>query len=548
MTDSREEQQNRQLLRGEGSSHTNMPLAPVYIRASDANSVIPSLNGVVESANDVFTGVPQEVLDRDTRRMKYADALFHEQEREREKQESDDKENSETPNDTKKGCAHGGGIVIPGLQIDTEDDDRLCEVCQCGYEDEEEVMILPCQHFFHSKCVGRWLNMKTTCPKCRYELSPPAPTEQREVIITRTTTIEWMPITQWVPASTITVEVRSEVGSDYETVTTTTTRPVMIQGTNSLPQPPNGMNHPAPGSVNARAVPFSNTAPNNGHTNLNSINNQNPHNSNALRPATINPTNSSNSGNIPVLTAVEYQRLLERANEALQQVQAESSDPSQAPQPTTAARIPVLTEEEYRRLMERAHEALQQRNEDGPDLPRTNLSAGPGQTSSSAGPQSQNSTSHFNVLSQDYQRMVDRTVEPLPSSQAGPLNGTAWNAQNASVGLPQMAWNTSSPPTSLPASTPHRSNSIQSNAVLPIYGSPEWSSSSLPFSSSAWHVLENMSPPTGPHPRILTSALNPNMPAVDSGSPTLQPIAAMGAVPVTPPLLPGSSRASGRPS
>eukprot|EP00960_Hanusia_phi_P075229 768392-Hanusia_phi.AAC.10 len=151
--------------------------------------------------------------------------------------------------------------------------------------------------------------------------------------------------------------------------------------------------------------------------------------------------------------------------------------------------------------MERAHEALQQRNEDGPDLPRTNLSAGPGQTSRFVAPHfvSPGRTEGFAQLCRASEPELHL---PLQCSfarlsadgrpDAGPLNGTAWNAQNASVGLPQMAWNTSSPPTSLPASTPHRSNSIQvlqsanhnllltsslqSNAVLPIYGSPEWSS------------------------------------------------------------------------
>mmetsp|Transcript_36791 Transcript_36791/g.115011 ORF Transcript_36791/g.115011 Transcript_36791/m.115011 type:complete len:576 (-) Transcript_36791:1337-3064(-) len=548
MTDSREEHRNQQGLRGEGTSHPNhRPLAPVYIRSSDANSVIASLNGAVESSNDVFTGVPQEVLDRDTCRMKYADAILRELEKQNEKQESDAKDKSEST-DAQKGCPHSAGLIIPGLQIDTEEDDRLCEVCQCGYEDDEEVMVLPCQHFFHSECVGRWLSMKTTCPKCRHELSPPAPTEQREVIITRTTTIEWMPITQWVPASTTTVEVRSEVGSDYETVTTTTTRPVMIQGPSSLPQPPNGLNNVAPPNMNARPLPIPNSLPNvNGNLNpINPTNLQNPQSSNGFRPAPNNALNSQSSGpssNIPVLTAAEYQRLLERANEALQQVQGDGSDASQsqAHQSSSAARIPVLTEEVYRRLLERANEALQQRNEDGSELPHTNtIPAGQGQTTSSIGSSSPGQSSNpasFGVLSQDYPRL-DRVPEPLPSTQ-GNLHGTSWTPQSTSVGPTQRAWTSPVASSNHPANNAHRSTSIQSNAVIPMYGSPDWSNSSISLSSSAWHVLENMSPPTGPHPRIIASALNPNIPTVDSGSPTLQPIAAMGAIPVTPPLLPG---------
>ena len=104
---------------------------------------------------------------------------------------------------------------IPGLQVesrdlacgqetmqtgvdtdDIEEEAFACEVCQFAYEDEDQVMMLPCSHYFHTPCISRWLEIKTTCPKCRYEISPPVP-ETREVIIRRTTTIEWMPVLQW---------------------------------------------------------------------------------------------------------------------------------------------------------------------------------------------------------------------------------------------------------------------------------------------------------------------------------------------------------------
>jgi len=143
------------------------------------------------------------------------------------------------PSPKEKGCCGcvAKAVFIPGLQMDAEED-RLCEICQCGYEEEEEVLVLPCNHFFHSECVSRWLSMRTTCPKCRYEVSPTPEEEEQQVIVTRTTTIEWMPVTHWVPASTTTVEVRHEVGSDMETVTTTTTRPVLPFNAAAGPAPP----------------------------------------------------------------------------------------------------------------------------------------------------------------------------------------------------------------------------------------------------------------------------------------------------------------------
>ena len=36
-----------------------------------------------------------------------------------------------------------------------------------------QVMMLPCSHFFHTACIGRWFAHKTTCPVCRHEVSPP---------------------------------------------------------------------------------------------------------------------------------------------------------------------------------------------------------------------------------------------------------------------------------------------------------------------------------------------------------------------------------------
>eukprot|EP00285_Hemiselmis_virescens_P009640 CAMPEP_0173387998 /NCGR_PEP_ID=MMETSP1356-20130122/10396_1 /TAXON_ID=77927 ORGANISM="Hemiselmis virescens, Strain PCC157" /NCGR_SAMPLE_ID=MMETSP1356 /ASSEMBLY_ACC=CAM_ASM_000847 /LENGTH=79 /DNA_ID=CAMNT_0014344779 /DNA_START=91 /DNA_END=326 /DNA_ORIENTATION=- len=30
--------------------------------------------------------------------------------------------------------------------------------------------MLPCNHFFHSECVSKWLKLRASCPKCRCEL------------------------------------------------------------------------------------------------------------------------------------------------------------------------------------------------------------------------------------------------------------------------------------------------------------------------------------------------------------------------------------------
>ena len=221
------------------------PAAPRGMMEAPANT---------DAASGVFTGVPADVLERTTRVFKFSEA---QREAVRSLEQEERRRKCSRLNGSCRACSSARnesttsisqrtdspmlrcGSPIPGLQIENLDeaaadevasearDDSACEVCQCDYEDEDEVMLLPCSHFFHKSCISRWFAMKTTCPKCRYALSPPVP-ESREVIVRRTTTIEWMPVMQWVPASTTTVEIRSEVGSDMETVTTTTTRPILL--------------------------------------------------------------------------------------------------------------------------------------------------------------------------------------------------------------------------------------------------------------------------------------------------------------------------------
>jgi RING/U-box domain-containing protein len=46
-----------------------------------------------------------------------------------------------------------------------------CCVCLCGFEAEEEVSELSCEHFFHRGCLDKWFdNIHATCPLCRSNL------------------------------------------------------------------------------------------------------------------------------------------------------------------------------------------------------------------------------------------------------------------------------------------------------------------------------------------------------------------------------------------
>lgn len=45
-----------------------------------------------------------------------------------------------------------------------------CTVCRLEYEAGEEVLVLPCKHFYHPECIEQWLKQKKVCPQCNREV------------------------------------------------------------------------------------------------------------------------------------------------------------------------------------------------------------------------------------------------------------------------------------------------------------------------------------------------------------------------------------------
>ncbi|PIA57593.1 hypothetical protein AQUCO_00600365v1 [Aquilegia coerulea] len=63
---------------------------------------------------------------------------------------------------------------------DIENKGGLCAVCKDEISTEEQAKVLPCSHYYHGDCILPWLNIRNTCPVCRFELPTDDPDyEQR---------------------------------------------------------------------------------------------------------------------------------------------------------------------------------------------------------------------------------------------------------------------------------------------------------------------------------------------------------------------------------
>ncbi|KAI3748717.1 hypothetical protein L6452_11992 [Arctium lappa] len=53
------------------------------------------------------------------------------------------------------------------------EDDAICSICLCEFEEGEELRTLPeCSHSFHVPCIDMWLYSHSTCPVCRANVVP----------------------------------------------------------------------------------------------------------------------------------------------------------------------------------------------------------------------------------------------------------------------------------------------------------------------------------------------------------------------------------------
>ncbi|ESQ47896.1 hypothetical protein EUTSA_v10021098mg [Eutrema salsugineum] len=46
-----------------------------------------------------------------------------------------------------------------------------CVICRLDYEDNDDLILLPCKHSYHSECINNWLKINKICPVCSAEVS-----------------------------------------------------------------------------------------------------------------------------------------------------------------------------------------------------------------------------------------------------------------------------------------------------------------------------------------------------------------------------------------
>ena len=63
----------------------------------------------------------------------------------------------------------------PTLDVDTFCNQPVCPICSDDFKVGSKVLQLPCGHIFHEDCAIPWLDMKKTCPICRYLLTNDIP-------------------------------------------------------------------------------------------------------------------------------------------------------------------------------------------------------------------------------------------------------------------------------------------------------------------------------------------------------------------------------------
>ncbi|XP_054782591.1 RING-H2 finger protein ATL51-like [Prosopis cineraria] len=53
------------------------------------------------------------------------------------------------------------------LKLDEKTKEEQCSVCLESFEDNDDVLVTPCNHIYHRKCIVHWFLVSSMCPLCR---------------------------------------------------------------------------------------------------------------------------------------------------------------------------------------------------------------------------------------------------------------------------------------------------------------------------------------------------------------------------------------------
>ena len=57
--------------------------------------------------------------------------------------------------------------VLKKVNYIVNTNDIECSICFEDFIEDEELVILDCNHLFHAKCISHWVIKKHSCPLCR---------------------------------------------------------------------------------------------------------------------------------------------------------------------------------------------------------------------------------------------------------------------------------------------------------------------------------------------------------------------------------------------
>ena len=75
-----------------------------------------------------------------------------------------------SPPASKKEIEKLNKYILTKEKLDNLGIENICSVCKEEFQIGNEMLDLPCNHYFHKDCLMPWLNQHDSCPVCRFEL------------------------------------------------------------------------------------------------------------------------------------------------------------------------------------------------------------------------------------------------------------------------------------------------------------------------------------------------------------------------------------------